>query len=152
MYQTLTPNLMVNDVCQSLNWYRDVLGFELQLALCPGDKTPLTEVDETQALEFAILIRDKVCLMLQERASMASELPALAGIDIGASQVLYVELDDVDGHYLTTRDKVEVVAEPRDQFYGMREWYCRDCNGYILCFAQDLRDAQAAIGGKDNDH
>ena len=81
--------------------------------------------------------------MFQARDSLVAEVPVLKDVAIGASQTLYIRLDqDVDAHYQNLKDEVSVVTEPTTKFYGMREWYMQDCNGYVLCFGQMLEPAQ----------
>lgn len=52
---------------------------------------------------------------------------------------LYITVDDVDGLYQRLKDQVQVVLEPYDAFYGMRELVIRDNNGFWLTFGQSLR-------------
>lgn len=142
MYKTMMPNLMVEDVYSSQAWYRDVLGFELEIALANGNQEILTTVDEEMTLEFAMLSSGGVTVMLQQKQSLVEDVPVLSGIQIGASLVLYVEVDDVDACYESLREKVDVLEPPQTRFYGMREWYCRDCNGYVICLAEDVSEPQ----------
>jgi uncharacterized glyoxalase superfamily protein PhnB len=38
--------------------------------------------------------------------------------------------------YENLKDKVTVVKELHTTWYGMQEFYVKDCNGYILGFSQ----------------
>jgi 5-bromo-4-chloroindolyl phosphate hydrolysis protein len=38
--------------------------------------------------------------------------------------------------YQVLKSKVEIVKELHTTFYGMQEFYFKDCNGYILAFAE----------------
>ncbi|MCF6189826.1 MAG: hypothetical protein L3J51_05075 [Cocleimonas sp.] len=76
--------------------------------------------------------------MFQSRKSLEADLPALKGVAISASQTLYLRTDDADAQYNSLKDKVDVIQEPITRFYGMREWYMKDPDGYILCFGQEL--------------
>jgi uncharacterized glyoxalase superfamily protein PhnB len=127
-WQKLTPNLMVEDVDASLAWYVDVLGFTSDGAV-PGDDGKLN---------FAMLHRDDVSLMLQRRASLEADVPALKDVPIGASQTFFINVDDVNGLYEPIANRVETVVPLHDTWYGQREVYFRDLNGYILCFAQQI--------------
>ena len=124
----LTPNLMVEDVAASVAWYVEVLGFT-EDGTVPGDDG---------VLNFAMLHRDSVPLMLQRRGSLEGDVPALTGVPIGASQTFFVNVEDVDGLFGAIAGRVEVVVPLHDTWYGQREVYFKDLNGYIFCLAQQM--------------
>lgn len=142
MRSVLIPNLMVEDVASTVRFYQDVLNFELQMGVEPVDNAPpnfVTELTKDMMLEWANMTGLGAEVMFQERNSFTAEVPALEGAAIGASQTLYFRIEeDIDAHYENIKDKVTVVVEPTTKFYGMREWYMKDCNGYILCFGQQV--------------
>ena len=127
MLKKLTPNLMVEDVARTLAFYRETLGFEV-----------LTTLPEQEPFAFAILQRDGVELMFQSRASLSDNVPALTGVPIGASQTFYIEVTGIRDLYETLRDKVEIVVDFHDTFYGTQEFYFRDINGYVLSFSESV--------------
>jgi uncharacterized glyoxalase superfamily protein PhnB len=126
----LTPNLMVEDVNRTVDFYQAVLGFEVRAS-----------VPETGTLNWAMLARDDVTLMFQSRASLGEEIPALVDVPIGGSVTFYTEVSDVRALYEALRGKVEVVQELRDTFYGAREFSFRDRDGYIICFSETIGEA-----------
>ena len=130
MLKKLTPNLMVEDVARTVAFYRDTLGFEV-LTTLPGQ----------EPFDFAIVRRDNVELMFQSRLSLSDNVPALSGAPIGASQTFYIEVTGVRDLYETLRDKVEIVVDFHETFYGTREFYFRDLNGYILSFSESTQPA-----------
>lgn len=126
MLKTLTPNVMVEDVKATIDFYRQVLGFE-----------PISEVPpNADVLDWAMIKRDDVALMLQARASLAGELPALKDVPIGGSMTFYIQMEGVEALYNEIKGKVEIVRDMHTTFYGAREFAIRDNNGYILAFAQ----------------
>jgi uncharacterized glyoxalase superfamily protein PhnB len=126
MLKKLTPNLMVEDVKQTLQWYGDVLGFQT-----------LTTVPETgDVLDWAMAACDGVTLMFQSRRSLGGEISVLADVPVGASQTFYVEVEGLDGLYQSLKDRVKVVYNLHTTFYGSREFYFTDCNGYIIGFSE----------------
>jgi uncharacterized glyoxalase superfamily protein PhnB len=127
MLKKLTPNLMVEDVRKTLDFYRDILGFEIVLTL-----------PEVAPFDFAIVQRDGVELMFQSRESLSENVPALAGRAIGASQTLYIDVTGITDLYQQLREKVEIVVNLHTTFYGTREMYFRDNNGYILSFSEPI--------------
>ena len=76
------------------------------------------------------------------------DIPALKDSPLGASATFYCDVDDVDAFYDSCRAAgVDIVKDIVSTWYGMREFYIRDINGYILGFGRrekDLRDAPAA--------
>jgi uncharacterized glyoxalase superfamily protein PhnB len=129
MLKKLTPNLMTEDVNRTLDFYTEVLGFER-----------LATVPETGQLDWAMLRRDGVELMLQSRASLGGEISALASTSIGASQSLYIEVSGLDELYQQLKEQVEIVAERHTTFYGTEEFAFKDCNGYVLVFSESRQE------------
>jgi uncharacterized glyoxalase superfamily protein PhnB len=125
MLKKLTPNLMVEDVARTLEFYRETLGFEV-----------VTTLPEQAPFDFAIVQRDGVELMFQSRPSLSENVPALTGAPIGASQTFYIEVEGVRDLYQALHDKVEIVVDFHTTFYGTQEFYFRDVNGYILSFSE----------------
>jgi uncharacterized glyoxalase superfamily protein PhnB len=125
MLKKLTPNLMVEDVARTLDFYRELLGFEV-----------VTTLPDQQPFDFAIVQRDGVELMFQSRPSLSENVPALSGVPIGASQTFYIEVEGVSDLYQALQDKVEIVVDFHTTFYGTQEFYFRDINGYILSFSE----------------
>ena len=125
LLKKLTPNLMVEDVQQTLTFYRDVLGFNVLMTL--PDQPPF---------DFAIVQRDQVEVMFQSRTSLSANVPALTGYPMGASQTFYIEVEGLTQLYESLRNQVDIVVDLHTTFYGTQEFYFRDVNGYILSFAE----------------
>ncbi|HYT20215.1 MAG TPA: VOC family protein [Candidatus Polarisedimenticolia bacterium] len=51
---------------------------------------------------------------------------------------MYITTDNVDDLYRRLKDRVQVVQDLYDAFYGMREFIIRDCNGFWIAFGQPL--------------
>jgi lactoylglutathione lyase len=128
MLKKLTPNLMVEDVRQTLTFYQDTLNFRVVMTL-----------PETAPFDFAIVQRDGVELMFQSRQSLSENVPALAGSVIGASQTFYFEVAGINELYQQLREKVEIAVDLHTTFYGTQELYFRDINGYILSFSEAIQ-------------
>jgi uncharacterized glyoxalase superfamily protein PhnB len=52
---------------------------------------------------------------------------------------LYILTDNADDLYPRIKDKVQVVQDVCDSFYGMREFIIRDINGFWVTFGQPLQ-------------
>lgn len=148
MHNSLIPNLMVNDVNKTAFFYQDILGFKLVVAVADfkaemQDSNIVMELKQGQSLDWANMKIDpedpsSAEFMFQSRNSLEADVPALTGVGIGASQTLYMRTKDADAQFKSLKDKVDVIQEPITRSYGMREWYMKDPNGYILCFGQEM--------------
>jgi uncharacterized glyoxalase superfamily protein PhnB len=120
----LTPVLFVESVEPCLDFWVGRLGFEKTFEFPAGD-----------AIGFVILVKGAVEVMLQSRASVAADVPALAAGPFAASGVaLYVEVDDI----APIREAVkgcEIVIPERTTFYGTREIGVRAPGGVAVTFS-----------------
>lgn len=123
--KSLTPNLIVHDVNQTVNFYSNVLGFELKMS-----------VPETGRYEWAMMSEGDALIMFQEAASLKKEYPEFDDTTVGGGATLYIKVDDVDGLLEKINHKAEIIKEKHVTFYGSKEFAIKDNNGYILVFAQ----------------
>jgi uncharacterized glyoxalase superfamily protein PhnB len=121
----ITPNLIVRDVLKSVEFYRDVLGFEVAMS-----------VPETPPYVFAGMQSGDASLFLNDPHAAAEELPSMAGKPVGGTLTLYVEVAGVDALYERLRERVPVVMPIKTQFYGMREFAIEDPDGWVLTLAE----------------
>jgi uncharacterized glyoxalase superfamily protein PhnB len=117
----LTPNLIVEKIEDNLPFWVDRLGFE---------KT--VEVPEGNRLGFVILQRDGVELMLQSRASLAKDVPAIA--DGPHRAVLYFEVADLAPIRKALAGWPPATPE-RKTAYGAQEIIVRDPEGNAVFFS-----------------
>jgi len=111
------PMIHVPDVLATVEWYQNI-GFTV-------DNTYGNEAD---GLSFAILSFGDSQVMFNQGGR--------ASTDKRREVDLYVYADDIDQLYEQLKDKVDVVEEPHDTFYGMRELILRDLNRFWITFAQ----------------
>lgn len=121
----LTPNIMVEDVNNTIEFYQKVLGFEV-----------LVTVPEEGQFAWAMLKRDTIEMMFQSRTSLGEEIPALQQKEIGGSLTFYIEVENVEGLYEHLKGSVTIVQDMHKTFYGAQEFAIQDCNNFILTFAQ----------------
>jgi len=136
MTTKLTPNLMVGDITASAMFYQDVLGFRFVAGVKAGSRDMVNELSEEATLQWAMVMRDEQGIMFQTRQSLAQEWPGFADMPLSASAALYLEVDDVTQAYEQVKGRAEVILELRTTFYGMREFWIRDNNGYVVTVAQ----------------
>lgn len=133
---SLKPNFMVTDVRASVRFYCDVLGFNFVMWV--GQEDALAAQDDTDStLRFAVVESGGHEIFLQSRESLAQDIPAFNDqTPIGASMTLYLECPDLDAMYQKIKNDVTIIKEPSQTWYGMKEFYIRDQDGYILAFGQ----------------
>ena len=124
-FKKLTPNIMVEDVNRTIEFYKNFLGFEL-----------LVSVPEEGQFAWAMLKRDAVEMMFQSRTSLGEEIPALQQKEIGGSLTFYIEVEDVKELYERLNGNVTIVQDMHKTFYGALEFAIQDCNGFILAFSE----------------
>lgn len=124
---SLTPNLMVEDVQETVNYYKDNLGFELIMSV------PLNG-----NYQWAMMRSGEVEIMLQSRETLTQELDLFDGIEIKASQTLYISVAGIEELFSRVCEKVEILKDLHTSYYGMTEFTMRDCSGYILVFSERL--------------
>jgi catechol 2,3-dioxygenase-like lactoylglutathione lyase family enzyme len=119
--KSIVSNLIVESIEACLAFYVERLGF-----------TRTVEVPHDGVLGFVILKRGELELMLQSRASLASDI---AGLEVGGFRAaLYIEVDELAPIRKALDGWPRVVPE-RTTFYGAREIIVRDPAGNVVAFA-----------------
>jgi uncharacterized glyoxalase superfamily protein PhnB len=126
MYTNMTANLMVESVDRAMAFYKNVLGFA-EVATVPG---------KNNELQFAILSKDKLMLMMQEKNNLVEEYPALNTDKVQPSITLYITVDNFDALFEAINSKHSINTEIHTTFYGAREFAITDVDGYVLTFAE----------------
>jgi len=140
MSMSAAPNLMVRDVRAAIAFYCDLLGFTLVMAVPDGIDDVVADLSGGERLRYAMMQAGASRLMVQVCDSLVEELPVLAATDPGrgASLTLYVEVADVEALAAKLPATTEIVRPLATSWYGMRELYVRDPDGYIVGLAQRL--------------
>jgi catechol 2,3-dioxygenase-like lactoylglutathione lyase family enzyme len=125
----LTPVLVVDAIEPCLAFWTERLGFSVA-----------AQVAEGEHLGFVILAKDGVELMYQTQASVAADIPALAGARSGGA--LFLEVSDVAAIERALAG-VELVVPRRRTFYGMDEVGAREPGGTVVVFAERVVEGQA---------
>jgi len=119
----LSPVLVVDAIEPCLPFWTDRLGF-----------TKLAEVPEGDALGFVILEKDGIEVMYQSRASVRKDIPAMANVPAGGTN-LYIDVADVSAIEKAVKG-LEVVVPRRKTFYGADEIGVREPGGNAVIFGQ----------------
>lgn len=128
---SLTPDLMVEDVANTADWYEEVFDAAV-VATLP------TDTDDPWWAQLQI---DDASLMIQDRASLAEKLPLLEEEAIGGSVAMYIDIDDAQTlHDELSEAGINVIQDLHETDFGWRQFAVEDCNGYILWFGEKLDD------------
>ena len=122
MYETITTNIMVKNVKETIQFYEEKLGFQKVLSV----------PEEGEILNFAILNKDKISIMIQEQQNLIEEYSTLKTDEIVPTFTLFITVDDVLKVYNELKDRVKIAKELHKTFYGKDEFAIFDNNGNIL--------------------
>lgn len=125
--KNLTPNLMVEDVNQTVDFYKDVLGFDL-----------IATVPEMGQFNWAMMKQGNVEMQFQLRASLTEELPIFKDRAIGGTLTLYIGVEGVEDLHERLKDRVIIVQAMHKTFYGTQEFAIQDSNGFVISFAETM--------------
>ena len=117
MLQKVTPMIHVPSVSATIEWYRTI-----------GFNVIETYGQDGGELSFALLRFGTTDVMFNEGGQPSSA--QRREVD------LYVYANEVDQLYEQLKQNVEIVAEPNDTFYGMREFIVRDPNRFWVTFGE----------------
>ncbi len=122
------PLLAVYDMPAAVAFYRDRLGFEVMQT-----STPFTAAKDDYG--WALLRTGSVELMLNTmyennvRPSVRDAERTRAHGDT----TIYFGCRDVEGAYASLQEKGVEVSAPKVAYYGLKQVYLKDPDGYTLC-------------------
>ena len=120
---------MVADVQRSVDFYNRIFGFEI-----------VTTVPGENELIFALIKLDDVSIMLQSISSFVEARPEFAKTKIGGTVLLYIDVNNIAEVYKKAKEgKAEIIVEMNKTFYGTNEFTIKDCDGYLVSFAEDFQ-------------
>lgn len=122
MYETITTNIMVKNVKETIKFYEEKLGFQKILSV----------PEEGEKLNFAIMNQDKISIMFQEQENLIEEYASLKTDEIIPTFTLFITVQDVSLLYEELKNKVQIAKELHKTFYGKDEFAIFDNNGNIL--------------------
>lgn len=126
-YLSITTELLVEDMKKTLDFYTNILNFNVSLSMPQTDPF------------FAIINSSNVQIMLYTKDKFSEEIPKFRSIKMGASVALFIEVDNIDELYTRIKSKVEIIQEIHTTSYGTKEFSINDCNGYVLMFNQKIK-------------
>jgi predicted enzyme related to lactoylglutathione lyase len=123
---SIAPYFIVDDVVATANYYRDKLGFHYDRFW--GEPAC-----------FCMVKRSGIVIMLAQFEKTGVMRPNRIVDPEGGAWDAYIWIESADA--LNTEFKSKGVKITRDicnQPYGCRDFDVEDCNGYRLCFGQDI--------------
>jgi hypothetical protein len=124
----LTPVILVEEIEPCLPFWTERLGFHVTVSVPEGDR-----------IGFVILVHGPVEIMYQSRASVASDVPALAVEPFGSRTHLFVEVESLQDLEPRLAGAPLVVAR-RKTFYGSEEIGVRAPCGTTVILAEFPRE------------
>jgi catechol 2,3-dioxygenase-like lactoylglutathione lyase family enzyme len=124
-FESVTPNLIVQNLDRSTAFYRDVLGFSVKQT-----------VPDAPPFAFVWMERDGLNVFLNDAAAVAAELPATADRPFGGTATLYFTVTGVHALHDSVASRVPIIMPLKIQDYGMREFAVLDPDGHVLTFAE----------------
>lgn len=121
----LTPNLLVADVERSVAFYRDVLGFSVEITV--PDDGPLV---------FASVQSGPVEIFLNAVEPAVAEYPAFRDRPIGGTLTLFIGCEDIARIHDELQSRAPIVMPLEKKWYGVTEFAITDPDGYIITFAE----------------
>lgn len=122
----IAPYFIVDDVVATANYYRDALGFRYERLW--GDPPA-----------FCMVTRGGIVIMLSQLERTGLMRPNRLADPHGESWDTYVWVDNADALHAEFVSKGVTIARGLcDQPYGCRDFDVEDCNGYRLCFGQNI--------------
>jgi uncharacterized glyoxalase superfamily protein PhnB len=128
----ISPMLAVRNMKQTIQFYRDSLGFQMGMAFPDADNP-----------EYADLSKDEMVIMLVPAKNIGIDDKEKLGIGVN----LYMQIDgDIDEYYKELNKKgVEIVVDIKDEPFGIRDFTVEDINGYKLTFNQVSKAVKACM-------
>ena len=112
--------LATEKLTETMEFYQEHLGFE-----CCG------RYPEENPCWASLMNGDVEIMFNTPNAHLEFTKPTLTGS-------IYIYVENVDELWEKIKDKVEVIYEPENFDYGMREFGIKDCNGYILNIGENI--------------
>lgn len=124
---SIAPYFVVEDIVAAANYYRDKLGFSYSRF---WNEPP----------SFCMVSRSGVIIMLAQHQQAGAIRPNRVVDAEGEAWDAYIWIDDADLPNAEFKSRgVKITRDVCDQPYGCRDFDVEDCNGYRLCFGQNMK-------------
>jgi lactoylglutathione lyase len=129
-FTKLTPNLIVDNIDRSLQFYEQVLG------LTRGFVVP-----EQPPFVFASVNGGSIEVFLNDRAAVIKDHPEHVNrLGVTMANQLFIEVaSGIDSWWDELKSRVKVVMPLVTQWYGMKEFAIEDPDGHVIIFAERVQ-------------
>ncbi|XOV80920.1 MAG: VOC family protein [Aestuariibacter sp.] len=135
-FKKMKPTLNVEDVYRTTKFYVEVLGFTLNSAVADKEKKLYYELPPEEKLIYALVTYQDVEIIIQlDRGAKKEKLPKTVEQRRG-KLAYYFEVENIGKLYDKVKEKVSIVRGLHKTWYGVDEFYIRDCDDRILAFGQ----------------
>ncbi len=132
----LSPNFAVKDIKATVNFYTENFGFTMIMAVPESRDGVEQTLNEDKEYIYAMVQKDNVEFMFERSDSFKNDMIFAKDLNIGATVSFYMEVEGLTEFYNTLKNKKLQITELKTTWYGMKEFYVKDLNGYILGFAE----------------
>lgn len=139
-YQSLSPNIGVNNVSETVKFYTETLGFNLIMSVPAASGN---------GLQWAMLVNGGATIMFQEMGNLTEEYPELTGQPVLSAITFYVKMKNMHELYEKIKDTKYLAHSISKTFYGADEFAIFDNNGHILTITEDKTEPET-IKNYDN--
>lgn len=132
-YKTLSPNIGVTNVDETVQFYTETLGFNLIMSV-PSPKG---------GLQWAMVMGGGATLMFQEMGNLIEEYPQLAKRPVLGTMTFYLKMKGMQALHDKLQGTEYIAKEMHKTFYGADEFAIFDNNGHILTITEDTVEPTA---------
>ena len=136
--QKMTPLLNVKDVSKSIQFYQDCLGFEVVQTWENEGKIGWASLEKSG---IKLMLNGSHVISPSDRKNRQAHTDA----------VFYFYVDDVDSLHNKLNELGVEVGDIEDEFYGVRDFYLRDPDGYELGFGMEIKTPRIKIVNSGNE-
>lgn len=121
--ESLSPNIYVSDVSNTIEFYSKI-----------GFKSIMTVPENGEDPVWAMMQSGNVTLMFESFKNIEGRLPEISRQN-GGSLLLYIKVKNISSLFNSMKDHVTILQGLEKTFYGATEFMIKDCNGFVLTFA-----------------
>lgn len=121
--KSITLELMVYNVDNTVSFYQQVLGFQL-IAMEDDENLPY----------WCLMQKGSFLLSLKRADRLKSEMEYFSEMDIGSSTALVFQVDDLEAYYEEVQKACQLLNHPHLTPCGNTQFSMKDNNGYVITF------------------
>jgi len=126
-YQTLSPNIGVKSVDETVKFYTETLGFNIIMSVPSPNGN----------LQWAMLSNGGATIMFQEIGNLVEEYPQISERPLCGAITFYIKMKGMQSLYEKLQGTKYIAKEMHKTFYGADEFAIFDNAGNILTVTED---------------